>query len=133
MFMTRLFLITLLILLNGGPAYAEWVAVAKTDDQGMTTYVDRDTIRHKGNVVKLRELADFKTVQTGVDESFLSFKVQSEYDCAEDRHRTLALTYFSGNMGRGNVVFSDSDEQKWEPVQPGSVDQILWKVACAKK
>jgi hypothetical protein len=40
---------------------------------------------------------------------------------------------FSGNMGSGEAVFSNSDESKWEPVAPDSLDQALWKFACGKK
>ena len=43
--MTRLLLIALLVL-SSGPAYAEWVAIGSADD-GMTAYVDPDTIRGK--------------------------------------------------------------------------------------
>jgi hypothetical protein len=130
--MTRLFLIVLLVLLSSGPAHAEWVSFAESDS-GATVYVDRDTIRRNGDVVKWWELMDHKTVQTGAGESFLSVMAQNEYDCAEERHRTLAVTYFSGNMGSGNVVYSDSDEQSWEPVQPQSVGQTMWELACAKQ
>lgn len=129
--MTRLILIILLFL-SSGPAYAEWVSIDKTDD-GMTVYADLDTIRRNGDLVKMWHLYDNNKIQTKVGDTYWSVKRQTEYDCAEGRSRMLAVTSFSGNMGRGNVVFSDSDEQKWEPVQPGSVDQILWRFACSKQ
>jgi hypothetical protein len=45
----------------------------------------------------------------------------------------LAFTWFSGNMGSGQVVHSDSDEDKWIPVAPESIGQLLWKRACGKE
>ena len=129
--MTRLFLIALLVL-SSGPANAEWVLV-DANNSGETVYVDPDTIRRKGGLVKMWALYDFKTIQAVWDTSFLSRESQREYDCREDRTRRLALTYFSGNMGSGTVVYSDADEQKWESVQAGSVGDALWKVACDKK
>ncbi len=44
--MTRLFLITLLVL-NSGPAYAEWVVIEKNNQLSelQTVYVDPTTIR----------------------------------------------------------------------------------------
>ena len=129
--MTRLFLIALLVL-SSGPAYAEWVLV-DANNSGETVYVDPDTIRRKGDLVKMWALYDFKTIQAVWDTSFFSRESQREYDCIEERTRRLALTYFSGNMGSGTVVYSDADEQKWEPVQPGSVGEALRKVACDKK
>jgi hypothetical protein len=43
------------------------------------------------------------------------------------------LTKLSGNMGTGKVILITSDEQKWEPVDPGSIAKHLWKFACNKK
>jgi hypothetical protein len=64
---------------------------------------------------------------------FLFTRLQREYDCAGDRHRTLALTKLSGNMGTGKVILTTPNEQKWEPVDPGSIAKRLWKFACDKK
>ena len=130
--MTRLILMTLLVL-SSGPAYAERVLVNGNDETGMTVYVDPDTIRHKEDLVKMWHLFDFETIQTIAGDSFLSSKSQHEYDCAEELDRLVAFTRFSGNMGSGMVVFSNSDEQKWESVQPESIGQILWTFACGKK
>src|SRR5437879_2504031 len=113
-------LITLLVL-NSGPAYAEWVSVSVIDQAGVTIYVDPATIHRKGDRVTMWELIDYVTIQTVTGTSFLSTRLQREYDCAGDRHRTLALTKLSGNMGAGKVILITSDEQKWEPVDPGSI------------
>ena len=129
--MKRLLLITFL-LLSSGPAYAEWVSVAEADD-GMTVYVDRDTIRRKGNLVEMWLLYDYKTVRAGEQHHIVSVKMQSEYDCPEERFRTRAILEYSGNMGRGKVVFTDSNKGTWKPVAPGSPAQALLKVACDKK
>jgi hypothetical protein len=79
------------------------------------------------------ELYDYKTIQTIAGDSFLSSKSQHEYDCAEELDRLIAFIRLSGNMGSGTVVFSNSDEQQWEPVQPNSIGETLWTFACAKK
>ena len=123
----------LLLVLSSGPVYAEWVLVRGADEAGRTVYVDRDTIRRKGNVVKRWELIDFKTIRTEEGSSYLSVKVQREYDCVEERYQVLAVTEFSGNMGRGNMVFSLAKEDQWSPVEPQSIGQALWEGACTKK
>jgi hypothetical protein len=130
--MTRLLLLTL-FLLSSGPANAEWVLVSVVDQAGVTIYVDPGTIHHKGDLVEVLELIDYKTMQTVKGTSFLSAKVQREYDCAGDRHRTLALTRLSGKMGTGEAILADSDQPKWEPVDPGTIAKRLWKVACNKQ
>jgi hypothetical protein len=124
-------LITLLVL-SSGPVYAGWELTSGDDETGLTVYVDPDTIRRKGNLVKMWQLYDYKTVQTVAGDSLLSFKRYNEYDCAEERTRMLAYTWFSGNMGTGHVVYSTPDEQPWEPVVQGSINRALWRVACSK-
>ena len=122
--------ITLLVL-SSAPAYAEWVEVGITDEA--TVYADPETIRRKGDLVKMWYLHDFKTTQTVLKKSYLSSRSQDEYDCTEDRHRALATTSFSGNMGSGKVRSSYSIKGKWEPVPPDAITQSLWKVACDKQ
>ena len=129
--LTRLLLITLLVL-SGGPAYGEWVAIGSTDD-GMTAYADPDTIRRKEETVKMWILFDFKTTQTVAGHLMLSIKGQEEYDCDGKRRRVLTFSEFSGNMGGGQEVNSTSGEGTWVPVVPEGVVQTLWSFACSKK
>ncbi len=129
--MTRLLLITLL-LLSSSPAYAEWEGLADIDSEA-NVYVDPDTIRRKGDLVKMWHLLDNKIPPKKAPEPYLSMKGQSQYDCAEERTRKLFEMYFSGNMGRGEQLFTNSDETRWEPIVPGSIGQVMWKVACGKK
>ena len=125
-------LLTLLVL-GSGPVYAEWVLTSGDDEVGLKVYIDPDSIRHKGNLVKMWQLYDYKTVQTVAGDSLLSIKRYNEFDCTEERTRMLAYTWFSGNMASGEVVYSTPDEQQWEPVVPRTINRTLWKVACGKK
>jgi hypothetical protein len=129
--MKRLLLFILLVL-NSGPAYAEWVKVRDGDGAGKTVYVDPTTIRRNSNLVKMWQFYDYKSVQTVGGVRFLSAKEQWEFDCVEERSRVVALKEFSGNMGSGTVVYTNSQVGKWIPVMPGSIGQTVWKVACSK-
>lgn len=124
-------LITLLVL-NNGPAYAEWVEVSVVDQAGVTIYVDPATIHRNGVRVTMWELIDYVTIQAVTGTSFLSTRMQRNYDCTGDRHRTLALTKLSGNMGTGKVILTTSEVQEWEPTDPGSIGKRLWRIACDK-
>ncbi|PYV83423.1 MAG: hypothetical protein DMG05_26140 [Acidobacteria bacterium] len=115
--MTRLFLITLL-LLSSGSAYAEWVKVSDRDEAGKTVYVDPATIRRNSNLVKMWQFSDYKTVQTVGGIRFLTAEEQWEFDC---------------DKGSGTVVYTNSQEGKWVPVRPGSMDQTVCKIACGKE
>jgi hypothetical protein len=130
-YMKRLLLFILLVL-NSGPAYAEWVKVRDGDEAGKTVYVDPTTIRRNSNLVKMWQFYDYKSVQTVGGVRFLSAKEQWEFDCAEGRSRVVALKEFSGNMGNGTVVYTNSQVGKWIPIMSGSIGQTVWKVACSK-
>jgi len=130
--MKRLIVMTLLVL-SSSPAYAEWVKVSDSDEAGKTVYVDPATIRRNSNLVTMWQFYDYKTVQTVGGIRFLTVKEQWEFDCAEERRRVLALTEFSGNMGSGTVVYTNSEVGKWQPVAQSSIGQLLWKFACGKK
>jgi hypothetical protein len=128
-------LITLLWL-SIGPAGADWVNVADKAEKGLTVYtvyVDPDSIRRNGDVVTLWALFDYMTIQSIVGGPWLSSKAQRQFDCAETRIRLLGYMTFTGNMGSGEPVFSNSDVSKWEPIAPDSIDRKLWEVACHKK
>jgi hypothetical protein len=130
--MTRLVLITLLVL-GSGPANAEWMPVHEIAQLATTVSVDPDTIHRKGDLVELWVLFDSKTTQSGRGGPARSTMSQAEFDCEAGLSRVLAVKAFSGNMGSGTVVFGNSDEQQWEPVQPDSVGQTLWRFACSKE
>jgi hypothetical protein len=87
----------------------------------MTGYADPNSIRRKGELLKMWSLYDFKTVQYVLGVAFFSIKGQIEYDCAEERLRGLAVAEFSGNVGKGTVVYTDSSEGTWIPVAPHGV------------
>jgi hypothetical protein len=132
--MTRLLLIALtLLVLSSGPAYAEWVKVSDSDETGKTVYVDPATIRRNSNLVKMWQFYDYKTVQTVGGNRFLTAKEQWEFDCAEKRGRVVARKEFSGNMGSGTMVFTNSEVGKWIPAIPDTISQTVWEVVCGKQ
>jgi hypothetical protein len=125
-------LLTIILLIMSVNAWAEWTLSGGSDE--FTQYIDIATIRRNGNFVKMWNMQDFKTVRKSAsNDSYLSSKVQMEYDCKEERTRMLAFTWFTGQMGNGKVVYSDSDPGKWQPIYPGSIGETLWDVACFMK
>ena len=129
-------LITLLLL--GGPAYGEWVAVEKKDSLPwlQTVYIDPDLIRREGKLVTIWLLIDF---DKGIGplghgtRPFISTKTHKQFDCVDKRLQWLAYTEFTGHMGAGLAAKKDVDKGKWYPVEPASLDLAVWEVACGKK
>lgn len=124
-------ILMILLAVVSSSAVAEWVKVSS--DETITIYKDPATIRKNGNWAKMWYLFDFKTVQVDGGNKFRSLKSQSEFDCKEEQVRLLSFSAHSKIMGGGDVVDSKSDHFRWDPVPPGSVNEVLWKIACGKR
>ena len=128
----KLLIAALLAVFSTG-AMAEWTYLTSSEDNAYDIYIDKTTIRKRGNVAKMWELKDYKAPQKEVGGSYLSDRLLYEYDCVEVRYRILAITLFSGNMGSGQVTFNHQyDDSKWADIAPGSIGMDKWKAACKK-
>lgn len=130
--MAKTIVISILLGLAGGLAWADWEPVGGSGD--FTAYADRSTIRRSASTVKMWDLADYKRKRKNADgSSYLSTKRQYEYDCQEVTSQGLYFARYTDNMGRGEVTNTSSDaERKPTPVVPGSVGMSLWHFACEK-
>jgi hypothetical protein len=126
----------LIAMLSFGPAWAEWIDIGGKVKDGLTVYrvyIDPDNIHRNGDVVTLWALFDYRTIQSIVGGLWLSSKARREFDCTLNRIRLLGYMTFTGNMGSGEAVFSNSNESQWEPIPPDSIDRKLLEVVCTKK
>src|SRR5262249_53574818 len=83
----------------------DWASTCSSQANGGTDiYIARSTISKSGDLVKMWDMFDFKSVQTADDKRYFSTKNQHEYDCKRKRLRMLSTTGFSGRMGKGAVV-----------------------------
>ena len=115
--------------------FAEWSSVFESVDGNETIYVDFKSIRKIGNnKVELWYLLDFKKTQQSVDYSYLSSVVHDEFDCDKKIIRMLNLSFYSGNMRRGEVVWSNSNiKEKPHSIMVGTTTETVFKLACGKK
>ncbi len=123
-----------LLLTFSSSAWAEWVEITGDADGHAISYVDPSTIRKNGSMVKMWGLTDFVNAQVypSSGKTYFSWKAQNEYDCQDERKRTLAISYHSGKMGGGDTVYLDNTSGQWAPVAPESIGENLWKFACGK-
>ena len=100
----------------------------------MFAYANPATIRRSGDMVRMWGLYDFKTVQENpiAGKPYFSERTQIEYDCKGERTRILYLLWHSGQMGGGEVVYDILGPDRWIPVSPGSIIQLLLKFGCDK-
>lgn len=127
--MHKIILMMLLAAVSNG-AMAEWTSVGSNESTAI--YVDPASIQRIGNMAMMWHLIDFKTAQKDMGEKYLSTKDRNEYDCKEEKLRRRAFSEHSKNMGKGEIVYSDSYTTKWKPVPPDSGVEILWRFACNK-
>lgn len=117
------------------PVDADWLGVAGKLEKDLpiyTVYVDTESIQGNGGIVTLWALFDYVAIQSIVGGPWLSSKTRREYDCVTERVRLVGYMTFTGNMGTGEAVYTNSGQSAWEPIAPNSVDRSLWAVACSR-
>ncbi len=124
------------------PPGESWVAVDsayQSPAQNMV-YFDPSTIRRDGAFVTLWQLTDYKWMQGNAPfgafmmgpHRFLSTKSHKEFDCVNKRVRLLASSEHSQHMGTGVQNAVAVAQGSGLPVEPDSINEALWKVACEK-
>ncbi|MEO0048650.1 MAG: hypothetical protein RLZZ410_1609 [Pseudomonadota bacterium] len=103
---------------------AEWTFVSEGTD--VIQYIDIDRIKRNGKSVKVWTLYDIKK-SVKPHKSAIMLR---EFDCRDDKDRTLQVTFYSGQMGTGSPVKSFSDIDEWSYVTPGSVSYTLMDLVC---
>ena len=127
--MKKLLLTLLASLLVTGPAWAEWVRVAESDEH--YKYIDPATIRKDGNLVRVWEINDSK--QRGKDGEW-SVRIRSEYDCKQERYKFLSISSHSGPMASGTTILTKDFGQPdyWRQIPPDTLVETILKIVCAK-
>jgi hypothetical protein len=117
---------------EGNGMAAEWIETGRSDI--CIVYSSPVTIGREGDLVKIWELLDHKAPYLLANgKPHLSIKRQSEYDCKQSQWRTLSLSFYSGHMATGELVYSSADPDNWHPIPMGSVGDALMQFACGKR
>lgn len=118
-----------LLLLSAFGVRAEWDRVV-TSVSGRTFYLDLSTIKKTAIGYRVWELANYaKPNEVGA----FSHKALMEFDCSEERSRSIQLSGFSEPMGEGAVGDITTSPNQWSYVVPQSVDETLLKTVCSRK
>lgn len=136
--MHRSVLALLLAVVSNG-AVADWVRVGNNETENLIIFANPDTIHRTGNKVSMWNLLDFSAIQRSAGSTdfpginYLSVEAWHEYDCEKDQQRILSYYWYSENMGKGKLVFSDETAEDWYPIYPNSTKEILLKYACGTR
>lgn len=123
----------LLIFVMSGlsPAQAQaWLKV--TSGQNTTLYIDPASVVRTNSIVKVTELADFKTDRS--DRSGFSYRSQvTQYEINCDKHvrRMLSQTTYLGAFGMGKEMSSLKYLGAWISPTPSSIGEVLVREVCA--
>ena len=126
--------LSLMLALFSATALADWTEIQKFDD-GMRVFVDKASARRSGEQAQVTHLVRWSEPQIEPDSPpYRSTVVQTAYDCVAKRERYLASTSYAGTMGDGAKVSEDDDEADgWYSISEASMEDKLWKIACAAK
>ncbi len=97
---------------------------------GTTFYIDRDSIKKDGNLLRVWELQDLKE-KGPLDEK--SRRILVEYDCKNERRRVMSFSFHADQMGAGLTLKSDQTPGKWNLMVPNTTGSVVFQVATALK
>jgi len=122
-------ILMLLLAALSGSAAAEWIEIG--GNEAAATYAESDTMRKAGIMVKMWHLVDYAQARRieGI-EPYISVKMLAEYDCREERTRTLHISLHSGNMGAGALLGGVAAPGQWRPIPPDTLVATLHGYAC---
>ena len=110
----------------------KWYKVAVSKDGELTSYVDRKSIKKKGNKVIYYQL---DSLEKGIDiEGDVAYSAieKLEGNCGNNSARFLSSVYYQKKMGKGKIIYTDNSISEWEIYEPGSVLGIVLDYVCTK-
>ncbi len=114
-------------------AAAEWTAVGRANEI-YAGFADKASIRRSGDLASMHGLYDFRRQDfTPEGRGLYSTAVLREYDCDGRRVRLLSSIDFSGHMGAGDAVSTNTRSGRWETIVAGGIDAAYWEIACSTK
>jgi hypothetical protein len=124
------FTILMILLFASTNSFAEWVY--QTTGQFYTQYVNKSVTKIDDRV-QIWYLRDFKVPQNIDEHIGLSTIGHTEFNCTDKTMKSLDMSVFEENMGKGRIVFSfdnyDNIVAKTS-VQPNSFDDFLFNFSC---
>ena len=109
-------------------AGAEWVRMGE-DNQQITHYFDPSTIGKEGDLRTVRWLEEHRKHSPG---GVLSTRSMLEFDCLQERRRTLAFSSHSELWAKGRTVGSGHRPSDWEAVAADTFAGEFRKLVCSR-
>lgn len=107
-------------------SFAFWMKVTETMD--VSVYADTGTIVRVGRNKRMDVLYDLRTPDSSGQRSIRSF---AEFDCDNNREKSINAVGYSDRMGTGKVVRTMDYPSEWIPTQNNKNEQQLTYFVCA--
>jgi hypothetical protein len=104
------------LIATSGNAMAEWIKHSDSGD--FSAYIELSTISKSGDLAKMWTLRDYKVSQNFNGRKWLSIKTRQEFNCKNMQVRSLEVTLYSNNMGKGSVVKTEALNSNWDVINP---------------
>ena len=126
-----LFFICLLVSIT--PVFAAWVKLFPVKSEGATLYYNNSLMSRSGDIAKMWIMYDYSEPKTISGVTFLSTSSLYEYDCSKNTFRFKTSHYYEGNMTNGKILHTENSSIPWQDINPESVSEAHFRVACKKK
>ena len=111
----------------------EWYKVAISKDKEITSYVDRKSMKKKGDRVSFTQL---DSLQKGIvtEEGVTAYSAieKLEGNCTNNAMRFLKSVFYQGKMAKGKIIYTDNSISDWERYEPETVLGIVLDYVCTK-
>jgi hypothetical protein len=107
-------------------SFAFWMKVTETMD--VSVYADTGTIVRIGRNKRMDVLYDLRASDSSGQRSIRSF---AEFDCDNNREKSINAVGYSDRMGTGKVVRTMDYPSDWIPTQSNKNEQQLLYFVCA--
>lgn len=116
------------VFLAAGTGWAEWVRMGEDSGQ-VTNYFDPKTIGKDGDLRTVRRLEEFRTKDAL---GGLPTRSMYEFDCQQERRRTLAFSSHPERWANGKTITSGHRPSSWEAVPVDSFADAFGKLVCSR-
>lgn len=121
----NLFILILVMIFS--EAEAKWTMVK--DGPLLSQYINQESIRKRANLARVWEMHDLKLrVNSDIDIKSLIFL--NEYECQDERYRTISYSIQSERMGEGVALKTFNTPSEWNFIPPGDYHADYLKIVC---
>lgn len=129
-------LISLLIFTSTSLLAQQWTPIATSVD-GTVSNLDLSTLRKEGDNRRVWVLENFSEKKPSMflsdSSGVFSMRYRMEYDCKNERQKTLSYTFFTEKEAKGTVSSKSDLPTNWVDVAPGTAGWKLMETACKTK